>query len=353
VEAGLAQGSRESRRRWEAADHKHFTITREFDAEVSPDDPFFLAQASWLDGSHQHRIGWKFKTFEGAVRLCSIYTRVFRRQVAYHEAGHAVTAWLLGFSGVWIDMEDGPYRAVTRHDLLPSMLAVADGGRDALARYLYEDLMFTVAGTVAEETIAGYRVGYVEVDTAGRTSIDWDAVRVARIEAGLPVCGHKDCEIPFATSPVDTNPVDAGSGNAGPVDVGPASAGSASASPASAGSGSAGRVTTERVTEEDVAEVTKRAKDEVFAMLTANWPVVQRVVNMLCKQDRITSIEFDALMAGPKRAGKYRRRSKRKPATMTQHVVGNGGPNIDKTGNGGSSMHEPSMPEPTLIGDAS
>jgi hypothetical protein len=117
---------------WEAADHKHaFTITREFDAkppttrEVSP-DPFFVARVRWLDRSHRRRIGWKFETFEDAVRLCSIYTREARRQVAYHEAGHAVVAHMLGFSGVWIDMEDGPYRAIVRHDLLPSILAVAD-----------------------------------------------------------------------------------------------------------------------------------------------------------------------------------------------------------------------------------
>ena len=76
---------------------------------------------------------------DAAVRLCSIYTRVFRRQIAYHEAGHAVVAWLLGFSGVWVDMEDNAYRAIVRHDLLPSMLAVADGGRAVLARYLHED----------------------------------------------------------------------------------------------------------------------------------------------------------------------------------------------------------------------
>ena len=48
------------------------------------------------------------------------------------------------------------------------------------------------------------------------------AVRVARIEAGLPVCGHKDCEILFDA---------------------------------------------ERITEEDVAEVIRRAEDEVFALL--------------------------------------------------------------------------------------
>ena len=59
---------------------------------------------------------------DAAVRLCSIYTRVFRRQIAYHEACHGVVAWLLGFSGVWVDMEDNAYRAIVRHDLLPSML---------------------------------------------------------------------------------------------------------------------------------------------------------------------------------------------------------------------------------------
>jgi hypothetical protein len=53
-------------------------------------------------------------------------------------------------------MEDNPYRAITRHDFLPALLAVADaslggagpgGGHAAFARYLYQDLMFTVAGT--------------------------------------------------------------------------------------------------------------------------------------------------------------------------------------------------------------
>jgi hypothetical protein len=314
---------------WEAADHKHaFTITHErsefaaderSEFEVSPDDErseyFFVARVSWLDGSHRRKIGWKFKTFGGAVRLCSIYTGEARRQAAYHEAGHAVTAWLLGFSGVWIDMEDGPYRAITRHDFLPPLLAVADGGRAALARHLYKDLMFTVAGTVAEETIAGYRVGYVEVDVAGRTSVGWDAVRVARIEAGLPICGHKDCTIPL------------------------------DASLTSAGVDSA------RVDSAEVAEVIKRAEAEVFTLLKSNWPIVRRVVQALCRRDRITSIEFEDLIRGP--AGKrrsnhrgQRQRSKRKPAPT--RLVGNGGPNVPEP-----SPSKPSMPEPMLIGDAS
>jgi hypothetical protein len=184
---------------WAAADNKFaFTITSERNVSISP-DPFFVAHVRWLDGSHQRRIGWDFKTFDAAVRLCSNFTRELRRQVAYHEAGHAVVAWLLGFSGVWIDMEDNAYRAITRYDCLPPMLAVVDaslgalldgGGRAVLAGYLYEDLMFSVAGMVAEAKIAGYPAGYVEVDVAGRTSATWGAVRVACIEAGLPVCGR-------------------------------------------------------------------------------------------------------------------------------------------------------------------
>ena len=226
-----------------------------------------MARASRLDGSKRWRIGWNFETFEDAVRLCSIYTREARRQVAYHEAGHAVVAWLLGFSGVWIDMEGGSsYHAIVRYDSLPPLLAVADGGYSILARYLYEDLMFSVAGLVAEARIAGYPADYVEVDVAGRTTVPWDAARVARIEAGLPICGHKDCEIPFDTSPV-------------------ADAGPDSADPDRAGS------VTGRITGEDVAEVIRRAEDEVFDLLQSNWPIVERVVDALCKQDRLTRPE--------------------------------------------------------------
>jgi hypothetical protein len=141
-------------------------------------------------------------------------------------------------------MEDSAYRAVVRRDYLPTVLAVADaassrqgdggdgrsdGSWSALAHSLYEEVMFFTAGTVVEEKIAGYRVDYVEVDVAGRTSVDWDAVRVARLEAGLPICGHKDCEIPF----------DAGR--------------------------DAGRI----------AEVIQRAENEVFGLLKANWLAVE------------------------------------------------------------------------------
>jgi len=113
--------------------------------------------------------------------------------------------------------------------------------------------MFSIAGLLAEVKIAGYPAAYVEVDVAGRTSIEWDAVRVARIEAGLPVCGHKDC-----------------------------------------------------ITEEDVAEVIRRAEDEVFALLKANWSIVERVTNALCRRDRLTAI---VLITSPDSAGKRRRRT--------------------------------------------
>jgi hypothetical protein len=131
--------------------------------------------------------------------------------------------------------------------------SLGGGGPAVLARCLYEELMFSIAGSVAEEKIAGYRVNYVEVDVAGRTPVVWDAVRVARLEAGLPICGHKDCEIPF--------------------DV------------------------------ERIAEVLQRAEEEVFALLQANWPIVERVANALCKRDRLTTAELDALITGSDRAG--------------------------------------------------
>jgi hypothetical protein len=270
---------------WTATAHKFaFTITREatarkFDADVGL-DPLFMAYTNGLDGSKRRRIGRNLETFDAAVRLCSNFTRKFRRQAAYHEAGHAVVAHLLGFTGVWINMEDGPYRAIVRHDYLPVLLAVTDaaldssggsggggsggGGGAALARYLYEDLMFLTAGLVAEAKIAGYRTNYVEEDVAGRTSIiPWSAIRVARIEAGLPICGHKDCEIPFDTGPIDAGPDRDRS-----------------------------------ITEADVAAVIKRAEDEVFGLLKTNWPLVKRVTNALCKQDRLTVAEFEALITG-------------------------------------------------------
>ena len=104
--------------------------------------------------------------------------------------------------------------------------------------------------------VAGYPAAYVEEGVAGRTSVAWDAVRVTRIEAGLPICGHKDCEIPL-----DARCVDAA-----------------------------------RITEKDVAEVIQRAEDEVLALLKANWAIVKRVANALCRQDRLTTAELDALL---------------------------------------------------------
>jgi hypothetical protein len=189
---------------WKAADNKHaFTITRECDSDDANLDPFFTVHVSQSDGSYRRRIRRKFKTFDAAVQRCSTYTRVARRQVAYHEAGHAVIAWLLGCSGVWVTMDDGAYRAITRHDTMPLLLAVADGSYAALARVLYEELMISVAGLVAEVKIAGYPTGYAEEDIAGRASIAWDAVRVARLESGLPICGHMDCEIPLGVDEAD------------------------------------------------------------------------------------------------------------------------------------------------------
>jgi hypothetical protein len=231
---------------WVAADEKYaFRIMREFNVDVSF-YPFFVAHASRLDDSKRNQISCNLKTFEAAVRLCSNFTRTFRRQIAYHEAGHAVVARLLGYSGVWIDMKADKYRSVVWY--AEAAWDVLANGEHA-ARDLYKSLLFSVAGLVAEVRIAGYPPpAYVEKDATGFAIVPWLAARVARLEAGLTICGHKDCEIPFDA--------------------------------------------------ERIAAVTKRAEDEAFALLKANWAIVKRLANALCRRDRLTTTELDALL-GP------------------------------------------------------
>jgi hypothetical protein len=120
----------------------------------------------------------------------------------------------------------------------------------------------------------------VEEDATGFAIVPWLASRVAHLEAGLPICGHKDCEIPH------DDVVDA----------------------------------------ERIAAVIKRAENEAFDLLKANWHLVKHVVNVLCRRDQITSIEFEALMTGPKRP-------KKKPVSRQAARSG-------KAGDAGSSQHE-------------
>jgi hypothetical protein len=40
---------------------------------------------------------------------------------------------------------------------------------------------------------------------------------------------------------------------------------------------------------ERIAEVIQRAEDEVFALLKANWSIVKRVANALCRRDRLSA----------------------------------------------------------------
>jgi len=68
----------------------------------------------------------------------------------------------------------------------------------------------------------------------------------------------------------------------------------------------------------------------VFDLLQSNWPIVERVVDALCKQDRLTTPELDALIAGPESVD----------------------PESVDPDSAGPSLSEPSPPEPTLIGDA-
>ena len=139
---------------------------------------------------------------------------------------------------------------------------------------------------------------------------------MARIEAGLPICGHKDCEIPL----------EAGSGSAGPTSAG-------------------------RITEEDVAAVIQRAEDEVLVMLQANWPVVQRVVRMLYGRDRTPSIELDALIRGPEGTWLARLTARLRPALSESAGKRRRRPK-PRSSRTIASNDGVSMPEPALAGDA-
>jgi hypothetical protein len=151
-------------------------------------------------------------------------------------------------------MNTRDYRSVVRY-AGAAWTALANGEHPA--HDLYRELVFSVAGLVAEVRIAGYPPpAYVEDDATGFVSVPWLAVRVACIEAGLPICGHKRCKIPLNSEHIDAG----------------------------------------RITEEDVAAVTKRAEEEAFVMLKANWAIVKRVVNALCRRDRLTTAELDALL---------------------------------------------------------
>jgi hypothetical protein len=163
--------------------------------------------------------------------------------------------------------------------MTPAMLAGGDallggGDRAAFARALYDELVLSVAGLVAEVKIAGLRTTYVEEGTL------WHAVHVARIEAGLPICGYEKRKIPFDGERIfKTGLPTRGHRKCWiPLGVG-------------------------------IADVIKRAEDEAFALLKANWSIVKRVTNALCKRDRLTSIDLDDIIAGK------RRRPKRKQAT--------------------------------------
>jgi hypothetical protein len=171
-----------------------------------------------------------------------------------------------------------------------------------------------------------------------------------RIAAGLPLCGYENCKFPFDGERI--------------LKTGLPLCGRRKCW-IPAGIGIAGAV--------------KRAEDEAFALLKGNWPAVKRVTNALCRRDRLTAIELDALIAGPDSTspdstspdseGKQRRRpkptrpksahSKQRQAiagtgpdsggpSMYEPVAGKAGPD-----SGGPSIHEPNMHKPVACPDAS
>jgi hypothetical protein len=242
---------------------------------VKAPKPVFVAYVSFPDGSHRCQIDRCFKTFDAAVRKCSKFTRELRRQVAYHEAGHAVVAHLLGFQGVWVDMKFSKLQAVTgwaRNTLTPAMLtddgALLGGGgdpeyRSAFVRALQDELIVAVAGLVAEAQIAGYQTEYVEPEVLCR------AVQLVRACSALPICaGGKKCRAGLGVDHLDHErilkdglPICSHRKCQAPpgIDLSPGI---------------------------DLDDIVGYAEAEAFALLEANWRDVKRLVNALCRCDR-------------------------------------------------------------------
>jgi hypothetical protein len=263
---------------WAAADNEYaFTIalttrilvdTGEETVYVDVPKPVFVAYVSWPDGSQRCQIDRCFKTFDAAVRKCSKFTRETRRQIAYHEAGHAVVAWLLGFQDIWIDLKFDKRRAVTgwrRNTLTPDMLtdgallgSSSGGGgdhstlRSSFVRALQDELLVAVAGLVSEVQLAGYRTGYVEPEVPGR------AVQMVRAACGLPICGCKNCRVRFDHESI--------------LKLGLPICGRRNCATAPRGI--------------DLDDIVGYAEAEAFALLEANWRAVKHLVNKLCRCDR-------------------------------------------------------------------
>ena len=118
-------------------------------------------------------------------------------------------------------------------------------------RALYDELIVAVAGLVAEVQIAGYRTGYVEPEVRGR------AAHVVRAVLGLPICGRKKCQVQFDYECILQTGL--------PI---------------------CGRKKCKAPCGSNLDDIVEYAEAEAFALLQANWPLVKRVVNALCKQDR-------------------------------------------------------------------
>jgi hypothetical protein len=218
-----------------------------------------------------------------------------------------VAARLLGYTGVWIDMAapaKSGWLALTRfthNNLTPAMLAGDDysGRRAALVRATRDELMVAVAGLIAEVALAGYQTDYVEKGIVGR------AAHVARLEAGLPICGYTRCRQPLVSEEDYQRIFRLGL---------PICSRRRCQAPA-----------------ECTAYVVDRAENEVLALLNANWSIVKRVANALCKQDKLTSAELDILIAAGKRRRPKRKLMSRHGKTNVRHErVRNGGPSTDR-----------------------
>jgi hypothetical protein len=191
-------------------------------------------------------------------RITSKRARYARRLIAYHEAGHAVIARKLGVEITSINMvASGNYQANVRLRNAAWVAQQAGGDPAALTRGLYADLMVALAGPAAQK-LAGYPDSIRDEHDADSINVIGCAVRLARIEAGLPLqAGPDESELN------DGAPLHA--------------AGCA---------------------------IVDRAWPETVALLQDNWSAVARVAGALQIRDHLTQAELDHIIANGQRKPK-------------------------------------------------
>ena len=172
-----------------------------------------------------------------------------RRFKAYHEAGHAVVAHLLGMAITNISMMPGDgYCAAVQ---APNELATKHNDPAAMKRGLYDNIRVAFAGAAALQ-LAGYPADiHDNAHADDKASAVLNAIFLVRIEVGLPMHPSPNEPPPEHGDPLHTA----------------------------------------------IIAILARAWPETKALLRDNWQFIVRVADVLTKRDQLSQAEFEHVVA--------------------------------------------------------